>query len=207
VRLDLHQRSKPQIRPTPRKTPPKLPLFVDKYGAWATVVVKEQPLDVRRLTQGLATTKTKDLTLSTELNCMSAARLPSLNTLTLDYAGSNPFVTIQKGCFANVTTLKIQGFPNVPRSTSNFAWKVNKLCTSLPNLRTLEFESGAAVQEAVIPAHVERVAVRPADFAAVNWGRSYLGSLDGTEMVNGLRCIGGMIGRFMRFGWATRAGG
>jgi hypothetical protein len=51
----------------------------------------------------------------------------------------------------------------------------------------LEFDSGAAVQDAFIPgvaaAHVEKVVVRPADFDAVNWGRSYLGmrGADGTE--------------------------
>tara|TARA_R110002003_G_scaffold562_1_gene20412 strand:+ start:2174 stop:3343 length:1170 start_codon:yes stop_codon:yes gene_type:complete len=175
------------------KTIPNSPLFVDKYGGWATIVVREQPLDVRRLAQGLATTKTKDLALSTDLNGMAAARLPSLKTLTLDYAGSNPFVTIQKGCFANVTTLKICGRPNVPRPTSNFAWKVNKLCSSLPHLRTLEFDSGAAVQDAFIPgvvaAHVEKVVVRPADFDAVNWGRSYLGMRGAGGTESKVKCI------------------
>ncbi|KAH7091614.1 hypothetical protein FB567DRAFT_436104 [Paraphoma chrysanthemicola] len=159
---------------------------IEKFGPFKQ---NDIPHEISRLAQGLATTKIRDLALSTELNGISAARLPSLQTLTLDHSGSNPVVNVPKGSFANVTTLQIQS--ETPPGTLGgrlhlkgaYTWRIDKLCNSLPSLRTLEFDSERAVQDTHIASRIETVVIRPADFDAVNWGRAYLGSLTGKEKI------------------------
>jgi hypothetical protein len=116
--------------------------------------------DVLRLAQGLAITKITSLMLSNNLNGLHAARLPTLTNLTLDY----PFAIVSKGCFPNVTALKIQGqsqymLVGVPE-------KLRILYRDLPNLRSLEFNSG----KSVVPApQVETLIFRPAEWNALAW--------------------------------------
>jgi hypothetical protein len=88
-----------------------LPIRKDEASELLARFQKSNLLDVSRLAQGLAITSVTTLTLSANLNGISVARLPAVTTLTLDYSESNPFVTVCKGHFANITTLKIQPSP------------------------------------------------------------------------------------------------
>lgn len=121
------------------------------------------------LSQGLSVTSIQTLPLSTNLNGLHHAKLPSLTTLSLDYSGPNPFVTVGKGSFTNVTTLKLQtrdvrGGYQERRAYAN---KTAILYKGFRNLRTVEFESSAAAVLCGIPPQVRTVIIRPADDLAL----------------------------------------
>ncbi|KAH7091613.1 hypothetical protein FB567DRAFT_617275 [Paraphoma chrysanthemicola] len=59
--------------------------------------------EIACLSHGLAVTKIHSLALSANLNGLHRAGLPSLTTLQLNYSEPNPFVTVGKGNFINVT--------------------------------------------------------------------------------------------------------
>jgi hypothetical protein len=116
-------------------------------------------LEIRRLANALALTQVKDLTLSTGLNGLHVASLLSLKTLTADFSKTNPFVRVTKGCFVNVTTLKIQCL-DTDRPGPGYATKANWLLSSLPNLRTVEFTCSEAAALCSIPLSVEKINIR-----------------------------------------------
>jgi hypothetical protein len=127
--------------------------------------------DVSRLAQGLATTSITSLTLSTDLNGLHASHLPTLTTLTLDYSGPNQFVTVAKGCFTNVTILKIQSLGCYSGMRLGVSEKLPILYRGLPNLRVLEFGSGKV---AVFTPQVKTIVFREADWDAREWVRNFL---------------------------------
>jgi hypothetical protein len=99
---------------------------------------KEEPtnnnrnvVEIRRLASALALTQVEDLTLSTGLNGLHVAKLPSLNTLIVDFSKTNPFVQVTKGCFVNVITLKIQCL-ETDRPGPGYATKANWLLPHFP---------------------------------------------------------------------------
>ena len=140
-------------------------------------------MDIRRLAQGLATTKVQTLTLSTGLNSLHIGRFPRLTSFILDYSGPNPFMTIHRGCFGNVTTLKIQCIKAallMEGSIEGHRWRLSTLLRCLPSVRTLELESGAVIEKCSIPAFIETIIIRPAEFDAVNWAQDHLRKLAAT---------------------------
>jgi hypothetical protein len=127
---------------------------------------KEEPtnddgnvVEIRRLASALALTQVEDLTLSTGLNGLHVAKLPSLKTLVVDFSKTNPFVRVTKGCFVNVTILKIQCL-ETDRPGPGYATKANWLLSSLPNLRTVEFTCSEAAALCSIPLNVEKINIR-----------------------------------------------
>jgi hypothetical protein len=116
-------------------------------------------VEIRRLASALALTQVEDLTLSTGLNGLHVAKLPSLKTLIVDFSKTNPFVRVTNGCFVNVTTLKIQCL-ETDRPGPGYATKANWLLSSLPNLRTVEFTCSEATALCSIPLNVEKINIR-----------------------------------------------
>lgn len=144
------------------------------------------------------------LTLSPNLNGLATfATLPSLTTLILDFTSANQFVRIPRTAFRKVSVLKIQCTsleflaatnpnhrthhqPHLQTRAINarldeirnylhtFPQKLSILLRALPSVRTLEFESGAAAARCDIPASVEKVVIRPAEWDAVQWVREFL---------------------------------
>ncbi|KAF1848729.1 uncharacterized protein K460DRAFT_427988 [Cucurbitaria berberidis CBS 394.84] len=146
------------------------------------IETKHDNTEVLRLSQGLAATQVKSLTLSTGLNGLAVARQPSLTSLTLDYTGPHQFVSIRKGCFLNVTNLNIRCRQNEfesmaghdPHYRSSFRAKLEILLRGLPRIRVLEFESGAAASQCEIPPSVELIRFRGAEWDALQWVHFYL---------------------------------
>jgi hypothetical protein len=78
-------------------------------------------------------------------------------------------MTVAKGCFPHVTTLKIQGQSQyMPAGVPE---KIRILYRGLPNLCLLEFDSGKSVEPAP---QVETLIFRPAERNALAWIRSFL---------------------------------
>ena len=120
--------------------------------------------EVLAISQGLATTNIHTLTLSASLNGLHRARLPSLETLSLDYSGPNPFVTVAKGTFRNVKTLKfLASGEDLIRANKTFSAKANIVLKGLPSVREVHFECTRAVDLCKIPAYVENVVVQSTD--------------------------------------------
>ncbi|KAF2822852.1 hypothetical protein CC86DRAFT_372654 [Ophiobolus disseminans] len=143
--------------------------------------------EVSRLIQGLAATKIRTLTLSTGLNGLRIGPAHALTHLTVDFAGPSPLVFIPKGSFTNVTILMIRCAKGEMHLAGNFRWKLEKLLTCLPTIRTLGFECSTAIENCTIPSAVEKIIIRPAEFGAVNWVRNYLG--DFVPRKTALNCV------------------
>ena len=115
-------------------------------------------VQVPRLSQGLATTHITSLTLSDGLNVIHTACLPSLKALTVDFDGPNQLVTIGKGNFANVHTLKVQHTLQSSWPDETLCKKFSTLLHGLRSLRTIEFVSSACLPPAsLIPDQVETI--------------------------------------------------
>jgi hypothetical protein len=149
--------------------------------------------DVLRLSQGLAMTHITSLRLSNNLNGLHTARLPSLKMLDVDFSDSNQFVTVGKGCFTNVETLKIRCKTNesfFKAQQPTFSQKLNILLKGLPSVRTLEFESGDVASWCLIPAYIETVKFRMANSDALGWVYDRLDDLfSGTSAPTKLKLI------------------
>jgi hypothetical protein len=131
--------------------------------------------DIVCLSQGLVTTQISALTLSTDLNGLGGARLLTLTTLTLDYTGSNQFVTVNQGCFVNVKTLKIRTrIPHQHLCEPISRQKLQILMKHLPNLRRLEVESGPALDCYPVPMGVDTMAIYQATYVTLPLLREYL---------------------------------
>jgi hypothetical protein len=122
--------------------------------------------DNNRLGRALALTHIQELTLSSGLNGLHVAKLPSLKTLTVDYSQANPFVYVPKGFFPNVKTLIIQRLATDSNNNREdpflmiFADKVNTLIRSLPNVHTMELTSIEGAELCHIPTYVEGIIIR-----------------------------------------------
>jgi hypothetical protein len=123
--------------------------------------------EILRLAKALASTQVQDLTLSTGLNELQVAKLPSLKTLTVDYPRRNPFGRVSQGRFTSVEKLIIQRLATDAKygagglSVPLYTKFVNNLIASLPNVRTMEFTSGVAAKLCSIPTYVEKIIIRP----------------------------------------------
>jgi hypothetical protein len=141
---------------------------------------------VSSLAQGLAITSVTTLTLSANLNGISVARLPAVTTLTLDYSESNPFVTVCKGHFANVITLKIQTEPD-GENQSRYIEKLDTLFRGLPKVTSIEFESPSAATFSTLPQHMQALSFQDAHHGTLDWLHNHLS--DRKTLTSALRCI------------------
>ncbi|KAF2135031.1 hypothetical protein P153DRAFT_278789 [Dothidotthia symphoricarpi CBS 119687] len=147
---------------------------IEKRGSDRPPVMTDTS-EVTVLSRGLALTRIHTLILSTDLNGLNRAGLPSLTTLTLDFSKRNPFVMVAKGSFANVATLKIQGSAMDPTGHDqpfvDHQLKLELLFSKLPQLRTLEFETGLPAGTCTIPSWIEKIIIRDADWNTLLWAQ------------------------------------
>ena len=125
---------------------------------------------VARLGEWLAVmTQITELTLSTGLNGLRAARLPSLKTLTVDFDGSHQCVMVGRGNLHNVETLKLQYTYTLDWSEELLCKKLGILLRGLRGLRTIEFPPSACLpQGCEIPDCVETIKFRGVELDEVH---------------------------------------
>ena len=164
--MELYAKPLPS-RPAPAELYGRdFPPDVIKLRAASELPPRSPQDDVTRLSEGLATTQIKALTLSTQLNVIRPGPISYRTSLTLDYKGSDPFVRVGKGSFVNVTTLYIRHRGQVLNGL-NFSEKLDLLFRGLPNLRRLEVDCRALLLAAPIPRNVHTVALQYAEFGIV----------------------------------------
>ncbi|CAE6998793.1 hypothetical protein PTTW11_00787 [Pyrenophora teres f. teres] len=118
-------------------------------------------LQVPRLAMGLSMTHITSLTVSTRLNGLDAARLPSLKTLAVNFDGFNVFDRVDQGSFVNVETLKIRHTPCSHWPDEALCEELSKLLHHLPSLRTIDFLSSSCLpRRTLIPNQVETIKFR-----------------------------------------------
>ena len=119
---------------------------------------------VARLSEGLSVmTQITELTLSTGLNGLRAARLPSLKTLTVDFDGFHQFVMVGRGNLHNVETLKLQYTYTLDWSKEPLCKKLGILLRGLRGLRTIEFPPSVSLPRGCeISDYVETIKFRGA---------------------------------------------
>ena len=101
---------------------------------------------VGRLNEGLVVmTQTTELTLSTGLDGLHTAHLPSLKAVTVDFDGSNQFVMVGKRNPVNVKTLKLQYTYTLDSSEEILCKNLGILLHGLRGLRTIEFPPSACL--------------------------------------------------------------
>jgi len=148
----LYARIYPGHAGTEDTSPPAKP--TDRYIHQARRIHPLSDLaEITCLAQGLSVTDIQTLSLSTNLNGLHRAKLPSLAALSLDYSVSNPFVTVGKGSFVNVTTLKLRADApfDFGVDATACASKLEILYKGLPSLRRVEYESAKALALCSIP--------------------------------------------------------
>jgi hypothetical protein len=163
-----------------------LPIRKDEASELLARFQKSNLLDVSRLAHGLPITSVTTLTLSANLNGISVARLPAVTTLTLDYSESDPFVTVCKGHFANVTTLKIQTEPD-GENQSRYTEKLDTLFRGLPKVTSIEFASPSAATFCTLPQHMQALSFQDAHYGTLDWLHNHLS--DRKTLPSALRCI------------------
>lgn len=163
-----------------------------QYGWREHCLAEMNALDVRRLSDGLATTGFEALTLSTELYGMYVGSLPRVKTLTLEVPDDKRSrVASSDTYFPNVTTLKIRRPLDTPW-IGNFQLRlalrneISKTISTFTKVRTLKLGHDIPGGTCLIPPYVEKIIVRQAERYTVHWGREFLGHLPDSSK---LRCI------------------